>query len=72
MQTITKINGVVALMTLYHPGKFESTSTNRSWDIFLTSPATEQQQKINKKCKKAKTKDLDLHANLITAKWFVN
>ncbi len=49
MQIITKINRVLALTALYHPGKFESASTNRSWDIYLISPVTEQQnKKINK------------------------
>ncbi len=45
-------------MVLYDPGKFESASTNPwSWDIFLTSPVTEQQQQQQKNTK-AKIKDL--------------
>ncbi len=67
MRIITKINRVLTLMALYHPWKFESDPANPSWDILLTSPVTEQQQKNNKKNKKnkkAKTIDLHLHADL--------
>ncbi len=63
MQIITKINRVLALMGLYHPQNFESAPRNQSRDILYTSPVTEQTK--NKKNKKAKTKDLHLHADLI-------
>ncbi len=64
MQIITKYNTILALISFYHPGKFESPPRSQSWDILFTSLVTEQQQqKLKNKNKKAKTKDMHLHAD---------
>ncbi len=64
MLIIPQNNRVLALMGLYHPGKFESTPRSQSWDILFPSPVTDQKE--NEKNEKSKTKDLHLHADLIT------
>ncbi len=50
-------------MDFYYPAKFENTAVTGSWYIWSIAPDTEEK---NKRIWKVKTKDLHLHADLMT------